>query len=62
MTTLIRTLVLEYDIIEIHYNSILKNKPYLVRVFNYDNEPTELRLDKKDIDKLYYILKQNNLI
>jgi len=52
--TLIRTLELEDDLIEVHYNPLLKNKPYLVRVFNYNNtDPNELRGDlfKVGIDK-----------
>lgn len=63
MTTLVRTLNLEYDLIEVHYNPILKNKPYLVRVFNYDSdEPNEIRLEESHIKNLYEILKQNNLL
>lgn len=63
MTTLVRILDLEYDLIEVHYNPILKNKPYLVRVFNYDSdEPNEIRLEEKDIKNLYEILKKHNLL
>lgn len=58
-TTKIRTIILEYDLIEIHYNKNLKNKPYLVKVFSYNNsEPNELRLDHSEIKDLYNILKQ----
>ena len=61
--TLVRRLDLEYDLIEVHYNPILKNKPYLVRVFNYDSdEPNEIRLEEKDIKNLYEILKKHNLL
>ena len=61
--TLVRTLNLEYDLVEIHYNPILKNKPYLVRVFNYNNdEPEELRLDEKEIKDLYKILQNHKLL
>lgn len=61
--TLLRTLELEYDLVEIHYNSLLQNKPYLVRVFNYNNkEPEELRLDEKEIKNLYNILKENKCL
>ena len=57
--TKIRTIILEYDLIEIHYNKNLKNKPYLVKVFSYNNsEPNELRLDRDEIKDLYNILKQ----
>jgi len=61
--TKIRTLDLDYDLIEIHHNPNLKNKPYLVRIFNYNNNyPEELRLDEKDIQNLYNILRQHKLI
>lgn len=63
MSTLIRTIVLDYDLIEIHYNPLLKNKPYLVRVYNWDDpEPTEIRLDQKEIDNLYHLLKEKDLL
>ena len=63
MSTLIRTIVLDYDLIEIHYNSLLKNKPYLVRVYNWDSsEPEELRLEKIEVDSLYKTLKDNKLL
>ena len=61
--TLLRTLNLEYDLIEIHYNELLKNKPYLVRVFSYNNtDPSELRLDKEQVDNLYRTLKEHDLL
>lgn len=62
-TTLIRTIMLDYDLIEIHYNTILKNKPYLVRVYNYNNsDPTEVRLQEQDLEHLYQILQENSLL
>lgn len=61
--TKIRTIDLEYDLIEIHYNGQLKNKPYLVRVFNFNNtDPEEIRLDEKDMENLYRILREHKLI
>lgn len=61
--TLIRTLDLEYDLVEVHYNPRLKNKPYLIRVFNYNSdEPNEIRLEESDIKNLYQILKKHNLL
>jgi hypothetical protein len=57
--TKLRTIMLEYDLIEIHYNENLKNKPYLVRVFSYNNsDPHELRLSEDDLKDLYNILKE----
>ena len=62
-TTKIRTIVLEYDLIEIHYNENLKNKPYLVRFFSYNNsDPKELRIDETELQNLYQILKKNELL
>jgi hypothetical protein len=61
--TLLRTLNLDYDTIEIHYNELLKNKPYLVRVFSYNNtDPSELRLDEKEVKNLYQTLKEHELL
>jgi hypothetical protein len=61
--TLTKTIILEYDLIEIHYNSILKKKPYLVKIYNWNNdEPEELRLEKKEIDNLYNILKEKDFL
>jgi len=63
MTTLVRTLILDYDLIEVHYNPLLKNKPYLVRVYNWDSsEPTELRLEKTEVDSLYKVLTKEGLL
>jgi hypothetical protein len=63
MMTLLRTLNLEYDTIEIHYNELLKNKPYLVRVFSYNNtDPTELRVDEEQVNNLYQTLKEQDLL
>jgi hypothetical protein len=60
--TLIRTLQLEYDLIEIHHNPLLKNKPYLVKIFSYNDEPEELRLEEDEIDNLYNILKKKKYL
>ena len=60
--TKINTIELDYDVIEIHYNELLSKKPYLVRIFNYDLEPQEIRLEKEEIKNLYNILKQQKLI
>jgi hypothetical protein len=55
--TLIRTIQLEYDLIEIHYNPILKKKPYLVKIYNWNNdEPEELRLEENELNNLYLML------
>lgn len=50
--------MLEFDLIEIHHNANLKKKPYLVRVFSYNNsDPHELRLEENELKNLYKILK-----
>ena len=62
--TLLRTLILEYDLVEVHYNELLKNKPYLIRVFSYyhKDDPTELRLDEEQVNNLYQTLKEYYLL
>ena len=61
--TLLRTLILDYDVVEIHYNELLKNKPYLIRVFSYNNtDPSELRLDQEQVNNLYQTLKEYYLL
>ena len=64
MMTLLRTLILEYDLVEVHYNELLKNKPYLIRVFSYNNkdDPTELRVDEDQVNNLYQTLKEYYLL
>lgn len=36
-------------IVELHYNPILKCKPYLIRVFSYHNDPYEVRADRVEL-------------
>jgi hypothetical protein len=56
--TKLRTIMLEFDLIEVHHNPNLKKKPYLVRVFSSNNsDPHELRLDESELKDLYKILK-----
>lgn len=53
MTTYILT---NDDIVEILYNDMLKDRPYLLRFYNYDNEKYEIRMNKEDIDYFTKIL------
>jgi hypothetical protein len=63
MMTLLRTLILEYDLVEIHYNELLKNKPYLIRVFSYNSsDTTEIRADEDEVNNLYQTLKEYYLL
>lgn len=54
MTTYILT---ENDIIEILHNDLLKDRPYLIRFYNYDGEKYETRMNKEDIDFFIELLK-----
>jgi hypothetical protein len=57
--TKVQTIMLENNIIEIHYNTNLKSNPYLIRIFSYNNNyPNELRLNETEIQDLYNILKR----
>ena len=61
--TLITIIQLEFDLVELHYNPNLKYKPYLVRVYNYNNsDPEELRLEIEEADDLYNTLKKHKLL
>lgn len=61
MTTRLKTIYLDYDLIEIHFNPLLKNKPYLIKVYNWNNpESEELRLE--NLDNLYWVLKEHDLL
>jgi len=53
-------IVLEDDVISIMYNDLLKTKPFLIRMTNFNNEQYEVRADKEDVEKL--IQKLNELI
>lgn len=54
--TKLKTIILENDIIEILYNKNLTNKPYLLRLINYNNELYEMRADADDLKKLRDII------
>lgn len=44
-----QSLVINNDLIlDIHYNPLLTNKPYLIKVFGYEGS-NEYRLDQKDM-------------
>jgi hypothetical protein len=61
MKTLINTIELEFDIVEIHHQPMLKKNPFLIRIFNFlSSEPTEIRL--QELTNLYKILKENKYI
>jgi hypothetical protein len=38
-------------IVELHHNPILKFKPYLIRVYSYNNDPYEIRVNKIQLDQ-----------
>lgn len=60
--TLLYTISLKEYIIDIHYNPNLKNKPFLIRLFNYDNEYSkEIRLDKEELNDLNSIYEKLKL-
>lgn len=56
MSNKLQTIVWEDDIIEIFYNANLSNKPYLIRLSNYDNIVYEIRADHSDIEELSTVL------
>jgi hypothetical protein len=57
------TLDLTNDVVEILHNPMLKYRPFLLRLINFNNEKYELRLDygslQELIDLLSNVLKTN---
>jgi len=49
-----------YDgyIVEVHYNTNLKIKPYLIRIYSCHNFPYECRIDKLEIDQLLDLIEK----
>jgi len=59
LMTKLQTIMFEHQVIDIHHNPNLSKKPYLVRIFSYNNHyPDEIRLDEIDFKNLYNILKR----
>ena len=52
----IQTIIWEDDIIEIFYNANLANKPYLIRLSNYDGITYEIRANNGDLEELSTVL------
>lgn len=50
--TKLQTLILEYAIIEIHYNENLNKNPYLVRMFSYTDGMIEWRTNSLGVKVL----------
>jgi hypothetical protein len=47
------------DILEILYNDMIKDRPYLLRFYNYDNEKYEIRMTKNDIEIFIELLNEH---
>lgn len=61
--TILNTIYLDTDVIEVHFNKNLNKNPYLVRVFNYNNkDPNEFRCEKVEVTNLYQTLKKRKLL
>ena len=58
--TKIRSIDTGYYLIEIHHNPILSNKPYLLRVYNYDSDIVEMRTTQNEIDNFLNDLELSN--
>lgn len=51
-------LMTDDDVVEILHNKLLKNRPYLLRFTNYDNERYEIRMSEEDITYFIKVLKE----
>lgn len=62
-STLVNTIHMETDIIEVHKNKNLTKNPYLIRVFSYNNnDPDEFRCEESEVKNLYNTLKKRKLL
>ena len=52
----IETLDLTNDVVEILHNPMLKYRPFLLRLINFNNEKYELRLDYGSLQELVNLL------
>lgn len=59
MTTLKQIIELNNYYIEIHHNDLVKNKPYLIRVFNYEIDPVEIRATQEELNDFMGHIGQN---
>ncbi len=59
MTTLKQIIELNKYYIEIHHNDLVKNKPYLIRIFNYESDPIEIRATQEELNDFMGYIRQN---
>ena len=53
----IDSLDLTNDIMELIYNPILKYRPFLLRIINFNNEKYELRLNENELNQIGDFIK-----
>jgi hypothetical protein len=51
-----QTIVLNDSVIQILYNKYLSSKPFLVRIYGWDDEPQEFRMNETEIQSMIQIL------
>lgn len=59
MTTLKQIIELNNYYIEIHHNDLVKNKPYLIRIFNYEIDPIEIRATAQELNDFINYIGEN---
>jgi hypothetical protein len=51
-----QTIILDDHVVKILYNEYLSSKPFLVRIYDWDNEPQEFRLSEQEIKNMIDLL------
>jgi hypothetical protein len=57
MTTKLGEIDYNGYIVEVHYNPNLKTKPYLIRIYSWNEFPYESRTDKLEFDELIELIE-----
>ena len=56
--TLVDSIDYKGYIVELHHNPLLKSKPYLIKVFSWNNYPYETRADHSELAKFGEIINR----
>ncbi|NDB59429.1 hypothetical protein EB001_13410 [bacterium] len=56
MTTKLSEIDYNGYVVQIHYNPSLKTQPYLIRIYSWDNDPYEIRLEKVELKELSHLI------
>lgn len=47
-----QTIIFEDNVIEILHNTLLSKNPFLVRIYDYHNQPFEIRMNAEELKEM----------